>query len=200
MLSCEASEHPRDASRPPFQQRWDANLRLTEVSVKRRLLSLHLENVPVLGRLPRFATGRTCTRSIPGSKLEGPDCQTDPGLQLGSRLGVGVSEAPRAGPRTGSPRTNYLWEGVGPFAIGTAIPPWGQSVNLELTPGEPYYPRDDVEAGKLAEQLEWQEAFEASPKEVGRPGWLDHGRLRRITPREAYRIRKRKEHTDGMGS
>ena len=79
-------------------------------------------------------------------------------------------------------------------------PPVGASVNLELTPGEPYYPRDDVEAGKLAEQLEWQEAFEASPKEVGRPGWLDHGRLRRITPREAYRIRKRKEHTDGMGS
>jgi transcriptional regulator with XRE-family HTH domain len=94
----------------------------------------------------------------------------------------------------------YLWEGVGPFAIGTAIPPWGQSVNLELTPGEPYYARDDVEAGKLAEQLEWQEAFEASPQEVGRPGWLEHGRLRRITPREAYRIRKRKERTDGVGS
>jgi transcriptional regulator with XRE-family HTH domain len=94
----------------------------------------------------------------------------------------------------------YLWEGVGPFGIGTAIAPWGQSVSLELKPGEPYYCRDDVEAGKLREQLEWQEAFEASPKEVGRPGWLEHGRLRRITSQEAYRIRKRKERTDGMGS
>lgn len=94
----------------------------------------------------------------------------------------------------------YLWEGEGPLGIGTVIPPWGQSVNLELEPGEPYYCRDDVEAERLREQLDWQNALEASPKGVGRPGWLDHGRLRRITPQEAYRIRKRKERTDGVGS
>ena len=94
----------------------------------------------------------------------------------------------------------YLWEGVGPFAIGTAMAPWGQSVDFDLQPGEPYYCRDDVEAETLRKQLEWQEAHEANPKKVGRPGWLEHGRLRRITPREAYRIRKRKERTDGMGS
>jgi hypothetical protein len=73
-------------------------------------------------------------------------------------------------------------------------------VDLDLESGEPYYCRDDVEAETLRKQLEWQEAHEANPQTMGRPGWLDHGRLRRITPQDAYRIRKRKERRDGMGS
>jgi hypothetical protein len=53
---------------------------------------------------------------------------------------------------------------------GTAVPPWGERVVVELLPGDPYLPRDDRE-------LELLENLEAD------------GLVRRISRQQAYRLR-----------